>query len=66
MSRKWTGLERPITLADAEAELDRDRLFGPGYDARRRALMGDGPSGVDRANYRPWKKPRMERKKAAR
>jgi hypothetical protein len=27
MSHKWLGLERPITLAQAQAELPADRLF---------------------------------------
>jgi hypothetical protein len=63
---KWTGLEKPITAADAEAEPEADRLFGPSYDARQRRLtQRSQPDGIDCASYTPWRKPRMERKEAA-
>lgn len=59
---KWQGLAGPITAEAAEAEPERDRLFGPSDDAcvtRRSGHAAGAP--IDRATYRPWKKPRIER-----
>jgi hypothetical protein len=62
MSNKWRGLEQPITAADAEAEPEAQRLFGPSYDARQRRLNGLH-KGINRDVYTPWKKPHIERVK---
>lgn len=62
MSNKWRGLHGPITAAAAEAEPLSERLFGPSYDARqRRYAAQQSESGINRASYRPWKKPTIER-----
>lgn len=61
MSNKWTGLGK-ITAADAEREPEADRLFGPSYHERQRQL-GVVQGGIDKATYRPWKKPMIERVK---
>src|SRR5262249_52384982 len=55
MMVKWTGLERAITDAEAQAEPLEDQLFGPSFDRRQKAL-GGLPDGVNR-NERPWRKP---------
>lgn len=60
---KWRGFKGVITAAAAESEPDRDRLFGPSYEARQRQLRGQLANGIDRATFTPWKKPRMERVK---
>lgn len=59
---KWTGLEKPITAAIADAEPEAQRLFGPSY-AIRQAALNSLPEGIDRADFSPWKKPRIERVK---
>jgi hypothetical protein len=59
---KWTGLTRQITALDAEAEPEAQRLFGPSYDARQRQLCRQ-QGGIDKATYRPWRKPKIERAK---
>jgi hypothetical protein len=64
MSNKWRGLHGPITAAMAEAEPESQRLFGPSYDARQRQHAARRQSsGINRATYSPWKKPRIERVK---
>ena len=64
MSDKWRGLHGPITADAAEAEPLNERLFGPSYDARvRQHPTRRSDSGINRASYQPWKKPRIERVK---
>jgi hypothetical protein len=61
---KWTGLTKPITAAAAEAERIEDRIFGSSYEARQRQhAAGRQSQGINRASYRPWKKPTIERVK---
>jgi hypothetical protein len=65
MSNKWRGLHGPITAAAADAEPESDRLFGPSYTARQRqfAARRKPSSPLNKAKYRPWKKPTIERVK---
>jgi hypothetical protein len=64
MSNKWLGLTKPITAQDAEREPEAQRLFSPSYDARmRQHAARRQSSGINRATYAPWKKPRIERVK---
>ena len=63
MSNKWRGLHGPITAADAEPEAQR--IFGPSYDARMRQHTARRlESGINRASYQPWRKPRIVRAKS--
>jgi hypothetical protein len=60
----YRDIHGPITAAAAEAEPVNQRLFGPSYDAKMRQHAARRPSqGINRATYRPWKKPRIERVK---
>jgi len=64
MSNKWRGLHGPITADAAAREPLNERLFGPSYDARvRQHATRRSDSGINRASYQPWKKPRIERVK---
>jgi hypothetical protein len=64
MSNNWIGLERPITAEAAEREPEAQRLFGPSYEARmRQHAARRQSSGINRATYQPWRKPRIERVK---
>lgn len=63
MSDKWRGLDQRITAEDAEREPEAQRLFGPTYDARRASVARRQSSGINRATYAPWKKPRIVRVK---
>jgi len=64
VSNKWRGLHGPITAAVADAEPEHDQLFGPSFGLRQRQLRARGQqSGIDKATYRPWKKPTIERAK---
>lgn len=66
MSNKWAGLNGPITAADAEAEPIDQRLFGPDFDRRQRAIRARSePDGIDKTTFKPWKKPRIVRSKEA-
>lgn len=58
MMAKWTGLEKPITAADAEVE--RDQLFDRPQRPMSRELAALFAR-LDTARYRPWRKPRIER-----
>ncbi len=63
MSNKWRGLHGPITAAAAEREPEHVRLFGPSYTDRMRQHAARRPdSGINKATYRPWRKPTIERK----
>lgn len=60
----YRDLRGPITAAMAEAEPEAQRLFGPSYDAKMRQYVARRQSsGINRAVYRPWKKPTIERVK---
>jgi hypothetical protein len=60
----YRELRGPITVAMADAEPLDQRLFGPSYDARmQRRAPHNQSSGINRASYTPWKKPRIERAK---
>jgi hypothetical protein len=62
MSTKWYRLHGPITAADAEAEPEAQRLFGSSYDAHMcRYAVQCSESQIIRAEYRPWRKPHIER-----
>ena len=64
MSKKWVGLNGPITAESAEAEPLDQRLFGPDYDRRQRQIRARSePNGINREAFTPWKKPRIERVK---
>jgi hypothetical protein len=64
MSNKWRGLHGPITAEAAEREPEAQRLFGPSYDARMRQHAAHrSESGINRATYKPWRKPKIERVK---
>jgi len=64
MSDKWRGLHGPITAAAADAEPLDQRLFGPSYDAKlRQHAARQTDSGINKATFRPWKKPMIERSK---
>lgn len=56
-------MKGPITTAMAEAEPERDRLFGPSYQVRQQELAQRNQlSGIDHTTFEPWKRPRIERK----
>ncbi len=60
----YKALHGPITAAMAEAEPIGEQIFGPSYDARMRQFAARRQqSGINRASYRPWKKPTIERVK---
>ncbi len=64
MSDKWRGLHGPITADAAEREPEHVRLFGPSFDAKmHQHAARRQSSGINRATYRPWKKPVIERVK---
>jgi hypothetical protein len=61
---KWRGLHGPIAAADAEAEPEAQRLFGPSYEARQRRYAGRRTEHeINRQVSRPWKKPTIEHRK---
>ena len=63
MSKKWRGLEQ-ITAEAAEREPEHVRIFGPSFDARQRRYAAERQqSGINKAKYRPWKKPQIVRPK---
>ena len=61
MSDKWRGLHGPITAAAADAEPEHERLFGSSWMRQAAAVRSD--TGINKATYRPWRKPLIERKK---
>ena len=64
MSNKWRGFPGHITAEAAEAEPLSEQLFGPSFEARQRQRDARRQSsGINRATYAPWKKPRIERVK---
>ena len=59
----YRDLHGPITAASAEAEPEAQRLFGPTFDAKMQWHRRWQSSGINKATYRPWKKPRIQRVK---
>ena len=61
----YRDLRGPITAELADAEPEADRLFGPSYTARQRqfAARRKPSSPLNKAKYRPWRKPTIERVK---
>ena len=60
----YRDLRGPITADAAEREPLDQRLFGPSYDAKMRGYAAQRQqSGINRATYQPWKKPRIEQVK---
>lgn len=56
------GQFRRITLAEALAEPEHERLFGSAYTARQAALRREQqPGAINRKKYEPWRKPRIVR-----
>src|SRR5690242_20113562 len=63
MSNKWRNFPGHISAQDAEREPEADRLFGPSYERRQRQLAArSAAAGIDRASYRPWRKPTIDRR----
>jgi hypothetical protein len=58
---KWTRTT-PITALEAEAEPERDRIFGSSYEARQARQRPQREVTLDRD---PWKKPKIVRSKEA-
>jgi hypothetical protein len=64
MSYYFRHWHAAITADDAEAEPEAQRVFGPSYDAKMKWHAARRQSqGINRATYRPWKKPMIERVK---
>jgi hypothetical protein len=64
MSYYFATWHTEITADAAEREPEAQRIFGPSFEARmRQHAARRSDSGINRASYQPWKKPRIERVK---
>jgi hypothetical protein len=64
MSYYFATWHTQITKAVAAAEPESDRLFGPSFDARQRQFAARRQSSpLNKAKFRPWRKPTIERVK---